>query len=182
MDPNNPGNQILCSATPTQDGMAKVLVTSEGVTGTVDNPIPATVWATTNVVFDYRAPLLAIREVSVNGDPTERDLYIGENALVRVATHDPNFWPLVYGSTITFSANAGMIYPDVITIGCPGDTSYAVSFFNNLTANDDDVATPILITVDTREGDAYTFTETLYLHASTGDTLLLGDSFENFER
>ncbi len=161
-DPNI-GGAILCSATPTQPGMAKVLASSAGVDANGDS---VTVWATTDVIFDYRQPQLLLRSASVNGDPTERELFIGENALITIATYDPDFWPLVYGSTIAFSASKGTVYPDQITVGCPGDTTYSVSFFNDLTVNDDDTATPVLISVDTRQGDAYTFTETFTLRAA----------------
>ena len=161
-DPNI-GGAILCSATPTQPGMAKVMASSAGVDANGDS---VTVWAATDVIFDYRQPQLALRSASINGDPTERELFIGENALITVATYDPDFWPLVYGSTITFSASKGTVYPDQITVGCPGDTTYSVSFFNDLTLNDDDTATPVLISVDTRQGDAFTFTETFTLRAA----------------
>ena len=125
-----------------------------------------TVWASTNVIFDYSQPILHLRSITVNGDPSERTLYIGQNALITVASYDPDFWPLVYGSTVNFSASYGLVYPSRITVGCPGDTSYTVSFFNNRTLTDDDAASPVLITVDTRQGDAYTFTETFTLLAS----------------
>jgi adhesin/invasin len=161
-DPNN-GGPILCSPAPTQDGMAKVLVTSAGVDANGDS---VTVWAATNVVFDYRTPYLAVREVTVNGDPTVRELYIGESALVTIAVYDQNYWPLVDSSLVEFSANAGRVYPETIAGGCPGDTSYTVSFFNNLTVQDNDVATPVLIVVNTRQNDAFAFTESLTLHAS----------------
>ncbi len=93
-------------------------------------------------------------------------LYIGENALIRVALYDADYWPLVAGSTVQFSANHGAVYPDEITIGCPSDTSFTISFFNNLAVTDDDAASPVLITVDTRFGDTYAFTETFTLHAA----------------
>ena len=161
-DPNI-GGAILCSTPPTQAGMAKVLVSSAGVDEAGDSVI---VWATTDVIFDYSAPYLAIREATVNGDPDERELFIGENALITLATFDPDYWPLVFGSTITFSSSKGNVYPNEITIGCPGDTSYTVSFFNNLSLSDDDAATPVLISVDTRQGDAFAFTETFTLRAA----------------
>jgi hypothetical protein len=161
-DPNI-GGAILCTIPPTQPGVAKVLASSAGVDANGDS---VTVWATTDVTFDYRAPELALRSVTVNGDPNERTLFIGENAIIRVATFDPDFWPLVAGSTITFSASKGRVYPGDITIGCPGDTSYSVSFFNDLKLTDDDAATPVLISVDTREGDAFAFTETFTLRAA----------------
>ena len=161
-DPNM-GGAILCTFPPTQPGVAKVLATSAGVDANGDSVI---VWSSTEVIFNYRAPVLAIREASVNGDPDERELFIGENALITIATYDPDYWPLVYGSTLTFSASKGNVYPGTITIGCPGDTTYTVSFFNDLTLNDDDAATPVLISVDTRQGDAYAFTETFTLRAA----------------
>jgi adhesin/invasin len=161
-DPNL-GGPILCTPAPTQPGVAKVLATSAGVDANGDS---VTVWATTNVIFDYSQPILHLRSLTVNGDPSERTLYIGQNALITVATYDPDFWPLVSGSTINFSASYGLVYPSRITVGCPGDTLYTVSFFNNRTLTDDDAASPVLITVDTRQGDAYTFTETFTLLAS----------------
>lgn len=161
-DPNI-GGAILCNTTPTQSGMAKIMASSAGVDANGDS---VTVWATTDVIFDYRQPQLLLRSASVNGDPEERELFIGQNALIRIATYDPDFWPLVYGSTITFSASKGTVYPSQITVGCPGDTTYSVSFFNDLTVNDDDTATPVLISVDTRQGDAFAFTETFTLRAA----------------
>ena len=162
LDPNL-GTTIGCSPVPSQPGVAKVVATSAGVTANGDS---VTVWATTNVTFDYSQPLLRLRAMTVNGDPNERDLYIGENALIRIAAYDADFWPLVAGSTISFSANHGVVYPDQITLGCPSDTSFTISFFNNLAVTDDDAASPVLITVDTRFGDSYVFTETFTLHAA----------------
>jgi len=161
-DPNL-GTTILCSDVPDQDGVAKLLVKTAGVDATGDS---VWVWATTNVTFDYSQPILNLREVTVDGDPNERDLYIGENALIRFSLYDFNYWPMVAGTLVSFSASAGSVYPTEIEIGCPGDTSYTISFFNNLTTNDDDAATPVLINVDATYGAAYTFTQTFTLHAS----------------
>lgn len=158
-DPNI-GGPILCSSVPSQPGVAKVLATSAGVDANGDS---VTVWSSAEVIFEYSDPILHLRSVTVNGDPNERTLYIGENALIRVALFDPDFWPLVYGSRITFTASYGLVYPGQITVGCPGDTTYTVSFFNNRTLTDDDAASPVLITVDTRQGDTYAFTETFSL-------------------
>lgn len=160
-DPNL-GTSILCSDVPDRDGMAKVIVKTAGVDATGDS---VWVWATTNVIFDHSQPILNIREATVNGDPDERTLYIGENALVRFSLYDLNFWPMVQGTTISFSASTGNVYPSEITLGCPGDTTYTVSFFNNLTTNDDDAATPVLINVEAEYGAAYAFTETFTLRA-----------------
>lgn len=161
-DPNT-GAPILCSSVPPRPGMAKILATTAGVNSQGDSVM---VWATTNVIFDYSQPSLHLRSATVNGNPSTRTLYIGQNALIRIAAFDPNLWPIVSGSTITFSANHGSIYPNRIVVGCPGDTTYTVSYFNNLGLSDDDAASPVLITVDTRYGDAYTFTETFTLRAS----------------
>lgn len=160
-DPNL-GGVILCSATPTMPGVAKVMASSAGVNANGDS---ITVWATTNVIFNYSQPILEIRGATVNGDPNQRTLHIGENALITFAVYDADYWPLVAGSTLTFSANHGVIYPDHFTVGCPGDTSYTISFFNNLSVTDDDAASPVLINVDTRRGDAFAFTETFTLLA-----------------
>jgi len=160
-DPNT-GGAILCSPVPTKPGVAKIMASSAGVNARGDS---VTVWSATDVVFEYSQPMLYIRSATVNGDPTERTLYIGQNALIKIATYDWDFWPLVYGSQIRFSASYGMVYPNTITIGCPGDTTYTMSFFNNRTLTDDDAASPVLITVDTRQGDAYAFTETFTLLA-----------------
>jgi hypothetical protein len=165
-DPNL-GGPILCTPAPTQPGVAKVLASSAGVDANGDS---VTVWASTNVIFDYSQPILHLRSITVNGDPSERTLYIGQNALITVATYDPDYWPLVSGSTVNFSASYGLVYPSKITVGCPGDTLYTVSFFNNRTLTDDDAASPVLITVDTRRGDAYTFTETFTLLAELPPT------------
>lgn len=161
-DPNL-GTTILCSDVPDQDGMAKILCRTAGIDATGDS---VWVWATTNVVFDYSQPILNIREVTVNGDPNERDLYIGENALIRFSLYDSNYWPMVSGTTISFSASSGSVYPSSITLGCPGDTTYTVSFFNTLTTNDDPAATPVLINVEAEYGAAYAFTETFSLMAA----------------
>ncbi|MFZ5434165.1 MAG: beta strand repeat-containing protein [Calditrichota bacterium] len=165
-DPNL-GGPIMCSAPPTQPGVAKILASTAGVDGNGDS---VTVWASTNVIFNYSQPLMFIREVTVNGDPNERTLYIGENALIRIAVYDPDYWPLVSGSTIRCTANHGNTYPNTITAGCPGDTTYTFSFFNNLSLTDDDAASPVLINVDTRFGDAYVFTETFTLRAALPPT------------
>ncbi|MCB9366706.1 MAG: Ig-like domain-containing protein [Calditrichaeota bacterium] len=161
-DPNL-GTSILCSDVPDRDGVAKLLVKTAGVDATGDS---VWVWSTTNVIFDYSQPILNIREVTVNGDPNERTLFIGENALIRFALHDFNYWPMVAGTVVSFSASSGNVYPTEIEIGCPGDTSYTISFFNNLTITDDDVATPVLISVDAAYGSAYAFTETFTLRAA----------------
>ncbi|MCB1058643.1 MAG: Ig-like domain-containing protein [Calditrichaeota bacterium] len=158
-DPNL-GTTILCSDVPDQNGVAKVLCKTAGVDESGDS---VWVWATTNVIFDYSQPILNIREVTVNGDPSERTLRIGENALIRFSLYDFNYWPMVQGTTVSFSASSGNVYPTEIEIGCPGDTSYTVSFFNNLTTNDDDAATPVLINVEAEYGAAYAFTETFTL-------------------
>ncbi|MCL4306584.1 Ig-like domain-containing protein [bacterium] len=161
-DPNL-GTAILCSDVPDRDGVAKILVKTAGVDATGDS---VWVWSTTNVTFDYSQPILNLREVTVNGNPNERTLFIGENALIRFALHDFNFWPMVSGTVVTFSASSGNVYPSQIVLGCPGDTSYTVSFFNNLTITDDDVATPVLINVDAAYGAAYAFTQTFTLRAA----------------
>ncbi len=158
-DPNL-GTAILCTNVPSQNGVAKIVARTAGVDATGDS---VWVWATTNVTFDYSQPLLSIREVTVNGDPNERTLRIGENALIRFALYDANYWPMVQGTSVRFSASTGNVYPSEIVIGCPGDTSYTVSFFNNLTTNDDDAATPVLINVEATYGAAYAFTETFTL-------------------
>jgi hypothetical protein len=125
-----------------------------------------TVWSSTNVTFNYSEALLYLRETSVNGDPDNRTLFIGENALITFATYDYDYWPLVSGSIVRFTASQGNVYPAEFTIGCPGDTSYTVSFFNDLTLEDTDAATPVLIEVETERGGAYTFTETFTLRAA----------------
>jgi hypothetical protein len=160
-DPNL-GSQILCRETPTQAGVAKLLATSAGVDVNGDSVI---VWATTDVIFDYSQSHLFIREASINGDPDASTLYIGQNALIRIALFDADFWPMVYGTTIRFTATKGMVYPSEITVGCPGDTTYTVSFFNNLTLQDDDAASPVLVNVQSRQGGAYSFTRTFTLYA-----------------
>ena len=162
IDPNL-GTPILCSNVPEQDGMAKVMARSAGVDATGDS---VHVWATTNVIFDYSQPLLYIREVSVDGDPDERELFIGENAIIRLALYDYNFWPMVTGTEIAFSVSSGHVYPNEIIVPCPGDTSFTVSFFNSLSLTDDDAATPVLINVEATHGTAYSFTETFTLRAS----------------
>lgn len=160
-DPNL-GTTILCSDIPDQDGMAKVMARTAGVDGTGDS---VQVWASTNVVFDYSQPLLFLREATVGGDPNERELYIGENAIIRIALYDWNFWPMVTGTEINLSATSGTVYPNRIVVPCPGDTSFTFSFFNSLTLSDDDAATPVLIEVAATYGSAYTFTETFTLRA-----------------
>jgi adhesin/invasin len=161
-DPNT-GTEILCTAEPPQPGVAKIVASSAGVDAAGDS---VTVWASTEVTFTYSQPILELREASVNGDRFERTLFIGQAAIIRFATYDPDFWPLAAGSMIHFSASHGSVYPDHITIGCPGDTSYTVTFFNSLSLTDQDAASPVLINVDTRFGSAYTFTETFTLRAS----------------
>jgi adhesin/invasin len=165
-DPNL-GTAVLCSDTPDQDGMAKLMARTAGVDATGDSVI---VWATTNVVFDYSQPLLYIRDVSVGGDPNERELFIGQNALIRIALYDWNFWPMVAGTEIRFSATSGNVYPSEIIVPCPGDTSLTVSYFNSLTLSDDDAASPVLIEVAATHGAAYAFTETFTLRASLPPT------------
>jgi hypothetical protein len=160
-DPNL-GTTILCTDVPDQNGMAKVVCKTAGVDATGDS---VWVWSSTNVIFDYSQPILNIREVTVNGDPNERTLHIGENALIRFSLYDANYWPMVQGTTVSFSASSGNVYPTEIELGCPGDTSYTVSFFNNLTTNDDDAATPVLINVEAEYGAAYAFTQTFTLLA-----------------
>jgi adhesin/invasin len=154
---------IRCSAQPTQDGVAKVVASSAGVDASGDS---VWVWAATDVTFNYRSTYMQIRSVTVNGDPNRRTLYIGQSAVIRIAVFDPDYWPAVAGSVLQCTANHGNTYPSQITVGCPGDTSFTFSFFNNLTQTDDDAASPVLITLDTRYGDSYVFTETFTLLAS----------------
>jgi adhesin/invasin len=161
-DPNL-GSAVLCNAIPSQPGVAKVMVSSAGLDAAGDS---VTVWATTDVTFNYATPNLFLREVSVNGDPEERTMFIGQNAVIRFAVYDDDYWPMVAGTQLNFSASHGMVYPDQITVGCPGDTTYTISFFNNLSTTDSDCASPVLITVNTRQNDAYTFTPTFLLKAS----------------
>ncbi|MBU1706427.1 Ig-like domain-containing protein, partial [bacterium] len=159
-DPNL-GGQINCWGAPDRDGIAKVLVTAEGET---QNNQSAIVWATCGVRFTAPYDGIRILEMTVNGDPNERTLYIGENALILYELWEGgNHWPIDSESIVRFSASAGAAYPSRFTIGCPGDTLYTVSFFNNLTTQDDATATPVMIEVESKNGNLWTFTETFLL-------------------
>ena len=159
-DPNL-GGQINCWGAPDRDGIAKVLVTTEGET---QNNQSAIVWATCGVRFTAPYDGIRILEATVNGDPNERTLYIGENAIILYELWEGgNHWPIDSESLVRFSASAGAAYPGQFTIGCPGDTLYTMSFFNNLTTQDDATATPVLIEVESKNGNLWTFTETFLL-------------------
>lgn len=159
-DPNL-GGPINCWGAPDRDGIAKVLVTTEGET---ENNESAIVWATCWVRFTAPYDYIQILQITVNGDPDERTLYIGENALITFEIWEGgNHWPIDSESIVRLSASAGLAYPSQFTVGCPGDTIYTVSFFNNLTPQDDVTATPVLIEVESKNGDLWAFTETFLL-------------------
>jgi len=159
-DPNL-GGQINCWGAPDRDGIAKVLVTTEGET---QNNQSAIVWATCWVRFTAPYDYIQILQATVNGDPNERTLYIGQNALVTFELWEGgNHWPIDSESIVRLSANAGLTYPNLFTVECPGDTIYTISFFNNLTTQDDATATPVLIEVESKNGDLWAFTETFLL-------------------
>jgi adhesin/invasin len=158
-DPNT-GGLILCTQPPTEEGVAMVMASSEGVDSSGN---PAIAWGVANVIFSGPIDSLYIVSATVNGNPTIRELYIGENAIITFRLFDENHHPVVPGSSINFSANAGMVFPSAIVTDDPGQIEYAVSFFNNLTTNDDPTATPVLISVEGQNGSAYVFTETFML-------------------
>jgi adhesin/invasin len=159
-DPNL-GGPFNCWGDPMRDGYAKVLATSEGVT---ENNQSAIVWASCDVRFTAPYDNIEILEVTVNGDPEERTMYIGQNALITFWLWEGgNNWPIDSESEVHLSASAGMTYPNQFTIGCPGDTLYTMSFFNNLTTQDDATSTPVLIEVESKNGNLWAFTETFLL-------------------
>lgn len=159
-DPNT-GGQIECNEAPTQNGVAMVMASSEGVDSSGN---PAIAWGVTNVIFSGPIDSMYVASATVNGDPNLRELYIGDAAIIVFRLFDVNHHPVVPGSEINSTASAGMIYPGTITTNDPGQIQYTVSFFNNLTANDDPVATPVLISVDCTNGSAYLFTDTFMLY------------------
>ena len=158
-DPNL-GGPILCHNTPIEHGIAMILATSEGVDSAGNAAIA---WGTCNVVFSGQIDSMYIVSATVNGNPTLRELYIGENAVITFRLFDENHHPIVPESEIVSSASAGLVYPSAITTNDPGQIEYVVTFFNNLTTNDDPAATPVLISVDCANGSAYVFTETFML-------------------
>ncbi|MBM3325282.1 MAG: hypothetical protein FJY66_06400 [Calditrichaeota bacterium] len=167
-DPNL-GGSFNCWGDPGRNGIAKVLATTEGVT---ENNQSAVVWATCDVRFTAPYDYILVLETTVNGDPTERTLYIGENALITFEVWEGgNDWPIDSESEVHLSATAGMTYPNEFTIGCPGDTIYTISFFNNLTTQDDATATPVLIEVESKNGNLWAFTETFLLLPQMPPTL-----------
>jgi len=157
----NTNAPINCSPTPTNDGVAMVLASSEGVDS---SGISAIAWGTCNVIFSGPIDSMYIVSATVGGNPTLREMYIGESAVITFRLFDDNRHPVVPGSVINCSANAGMVYPSSITTNDPGQIQYVVSFFNNLTSQDDPVATPVLISVNCQNGSAYVFTETFMLY------------------
>lgn len=158
LDPNT-GEQIFCTWQPDRLGIAKVIATTEGVDEEGNSAIA---WDVTNVRFDYSESFLSVLSVEEEGAPTDYVLYIGDMAQVTVWARDLIGWPLVYGSTINFSASTGLCYPSQIVVGCPADTTYSISFFNNLSTQDDDAASPVLI----QANGAYTYTGTFTLYAT----------------
>jgi adhesin/invasin len=159
-DPNL-GGSFNCWGDLARNGIAKVLATSEGQT--VNNQ-SAIVWASCDVRFTAPYDHLVVVGSTINGDPDERTLYIGENALITFELWEGgNHWPIDSESQLSLSASAGRVYPYAFDIGCPGDTIFTVSFFNNLTTEDQITATPVLIEVDSKNGNAWAFTETFTL-------------------
>jgi len=159
-DPNL-GGSFDCWGDPGRNGIAKVLATSEGETG---NNQSAIVWASCDVRFTAPYDYMQVLGATVNGDPEERTLYIGQNALITFELWEGgNHWPIDSESIVRLSASAGRVYPYEFGIGCPGDTLYTVSFFNNLTTEDDITATPVLLEVESKNGNIWAFTETFTL-------------------
>lgn len=161
-DPNI-GGSITCNPAPTEEGVAMVLATSEGVDSSGNTAIA---WSTCNVVFSGPIDSMYIVSASVGGDPNLREMYIGENAVIVFRLFDVNHHPIVPESEINCTANAGLVYPSVITTNDPGVIQYTISFFNNLTPTSETTATPVLISVDCQNGSAYVFTDTFILYNS----------------
>ena len=157
----NTNAPINCNPTPTNDGVAMVLASSEGVDSSGASAIA---WGTCNVIFSGPIDSMYIVSATVGGNPTLRELYIGESAVITFRLFDHNRHPVVPGSIINCSANAGMVYPGSIITNDPGQIQYVVSFFNNLSTQDDPVATPVLISVNCQNGSAYVFTDTFMLY------------------
>jgi hypothetical protein len=161
-DPNI-GGSIQCNPAPSEEGVAMVLATSEGVDSSGN---PAIAWGTCNVVFSGVIDSMYIVSATVGGDPNLREMYIGENAIIVFRLFDVNRHPIVPESEINCTANAGLVYPSVITTNDPGQIEYVISFFNNLTPTSETTATPVLISVDCQNGSAYVFTDTFILYNS----------------
>jgi adhesin/invasin len=159
-DPNT-NAMISCNPTPSNDGVAMVLASSEGVDSSGNSAIA---WGICSVIFSGPIDSMYIVSTTVGGNPNLRELYIGESAVITFRLFDDNRHPVVPGSVINCSANAGMVYPGAITTNDPGQIQYVVSFFNNLTAQNDPVSTPVLISVNCQNGSAYVFTDTFMLY------------------
>jgi hypothetical protein len=159
-DPNT-NALITCNPNPGQDGVAMVLASSEGVDSSGASAIA---WGTCNVIFSGPIDSMYVFSATVNGDPTIRELYMGESAVITFRLFDVNHHPIVPESVINCSANAGTVYPGAISTNDPGQIQYTISFTNSLTTSDDPVATPVIISVDCQNGSAYVFTDTFMLY------------------
>ncbi|RMD93960.1 MAG: hypothetical protein D6814_15015, partial [Calditrichaeota bacterium] len=113
-------------ASSENNGIARVLAVTEGVDR---NGKPARVWNVTNVVFS--GPIMVFR-----ADVDKFVLLPGEAANITITLYDENGNPVVPGSTIMVSAEAGKLSWTELQTDDPGKTRYSVSLINNLDPND----------------------------------------------
>lgn len=126
-------------------GIARVLAVTEGVDA---NGNPARVWDVTNVVFSGII-------TTFYAEVTDTVIYPGESSTIRFTIYDINGNPIVPGSRITITTDAGKLSWKELVTGDPGKTKYSVSLVNNLDPNDPDAretATSLGIRVEGKNG------------------------------
>ncbi len=138
-------------ATSQNNGIARVLAVTEGVDA---NGNPARVWGVTNVVFS--GPIATFyTEVS------DTSIAPGEGAEITIFIYDENGNPIVPGSLIIASSEAGKLSWTEVSTGDPGATRYSVVLVNNLDPNDPDsreTTTSVSIRVESKNGTVVTST------------------------
>ena len=132
------------------DGIARVLATSEGVTSDGDTLRSARAWWVVDVVFS--GPVAVFQ--ATDDDPDD-SLAVGESTTITLRVYDVNGNPVVPESKITATASAGKISPSEIITGDPGTTTYTFTLANNLDPKEDSTtASVVTISLWSKNGNS----------------------------
>jgi len=138
------------------DGIVRIMAVTEGVDATGEK---AAVWSVTNLVFSG-----PIAHFSV--DVSDTALSPGQSAHIRIQIYDVNGNPIVPGSTIAASSDAGSLSWTSFVTPDPGQTTYDLYLTNNLDPTSPDAretSTQVTIKVTSDNGNAVRSTPSIRL-------------------
>ena len=138
------------------DGIVRIMAVTEGVDATGQK---AAVWSVTNLVF---SGLIAHFSVDVS----DTALSPGQSAHIRIRIFDVNGNPIVPGSTIAASSDAGSLSWTSFVTPDPGQTVYDLYLTNNLDPTSPEAretSTQVTIKVTSENGNAVRSTPSIRL-------------------